>query len=100
MSCSRPAHAYIATSSVASSPSNPSRAASITPYASVHTETASPCFRRLSPLVHSPSNSNARSRETTPLIEFLRPLPDYTPLTCLPPRFHLGIHPFFFGNLR
>src|SRR6266567_3349389 len=109
MSCSRPALAYIATNCAASSPASPSRAASVTPYASVHTDTASPCLRRLSPFVHSSSNSSARSRECSPLIESLPSLPAYMlvlhprtsnrgPRTCLLPWFHFWVSPVFFGN--
>ena len=58
-----------------------------TPYASVHTETARPCLRRLSPWVHSSSNSSARSRECS-AHPFLRSLQLYIAsiATALEPR--------------
>src|ERR1035441_8587233 len=77
MSCSRPAQAYRATNSAAASPVSPSRAASFTPYASAHTETASACLRRLSPPVHSCNTCNARCRECSAIIRIPPSLPDY-----------------------
>src|ERR1039457_4353531 len=74
MLCSRPAQAYRATNSAAASPVRPSRAASFTPYASVHAETASPCLRRLSPPVHSCNTCNARCRECSAIIR-ISPVP-------------------------
>ena len=49
--------------------STPTAPPPCTPYASVQTETAIPCFRRLSPFVHSCSNAKACARPNLSLIQ-------------------------------